>query len=177
MLPVAGLTDQATDVPETRFTTENCAVPAGATVAVVGLRLVGGGEVSEDLARLIVDVEILVESATLVAEILTAVAAGISAGAVYKPLTIVPTLGLSDQVTAVLEDPLTVAVNFIAWPALNAGPLGFSEMLTAVGCGVVGAGVVAGPSTIVAVAVLVGSAKLVAEIVTKESELTVLGAV
>jgi hypothetical protein len=30
--------------PEGRFTTENCLVPEGATVAVVGLTLVGAGE-------------------------------------------------------------------------------------------------------------------------------------
>jgi hypothetical protein len=39
MLPVAGLMDHVVVSPEGRFTTENCLVPAGATVAVVGLRL------------------------------------------------------------------------------------------------------------------------------------------
>ena len=43
MLPVAGLIDQVTLAPEGKFRTENCLVAAGATVAVVGLRLVGGG--------------------------------------------------------------------------------------------------------------------------------------
>ena len=43
MLPVLPLTDQATVAPEGRLRTENCLVPAGATVAVVGLTLVGGG--------------------------------------------------------------------------------------------------------------------------------------
>ena len=43
MLPVAGLIDQVTLSPEGRFTTENCLVPAGATVAVAGLTL-GVGE-------------------------------------------------------------------------------------------------------------------------------------
>jgi hypothetical protein len=41
MLP-DGLADHATVVPEGRFNTENCAVPAGATVAVVGLTLLAG---------------------------------------------------------------------------------------------------------------------------------------
>jgi hypothetical protein len=43
MLPVAGLMDQVVVSPEGRFTTENCLVPEGATVAVVGLTL-GVGE-------------------------------------------------------------------------------------------------------------------------------------
>jgi hypothetical protein len=42
MLPVDGLIDHATAVPDGRFLTENCWVPEGATVAVAGLTLVGG---------------------------------------------------------------------------------------------------------------------------------------
>jgi hypothetical protein len=44
MPPVAGLTVQATLVPEGKFSTENCWVFPGATVAVAGVTLVGGGE-------------------------------------------------------------------------------------------------------------------------------------
>jgi hypothetical protein len=43
MLPVVGLTDQLTLTPDGRFRTENCFVPEGATDAVAGLTLVGGG--------------------------------------------------------------------------------------------------------------------------------------
>jgi hypothetical protein len=43
MLPKAGLIDQVMLSPIGRFRTENCLVPAGATVAADGLRL-GGGE-------------------------------------------------------------------------------------------------------------------------------------
>jgi hypothetical protein len=39
MLPEAELMDQVTLSPEGRFTTENCVVPEGATVAVDGLTL------------------------------------------------------------------------------------------------------------------------------------------
>jgi hypothetical protein len=41
ILPVEGLSDHVTVVPEGRFCTVNCRVPAGATVAVAGLTLVG----------------------------------------------------------------------------------------------------------------------------------------
>ena len=50
MLPVAGLIDQVTLSPEGRFTTENCLVPAGATVAVAGLTLDVGEACSVMLA-------------------------------------------------------------------------------------------------------------------------------
>ena len=53
-----------------------------------------------------------VESARLVAMTLTVWVELALEGAVYKPvLEIVPKLGLIDQVTAVLVDPVTVAVN------------------------------------------------------------------
>ena len=41
MLPMAELNDQATVMPDGRFTTENCLVAAGATVGAAGLTLVG----------------------------------------------------------------------------------------------------------------------------------------
>jgi hypothetical protein len=42
MVPAAGVSDHVTLSPDGRFRTENCSVPAGATVAVAGLTLVGG---------------------------------------------------------------------------------------------------------------------------------------
>jgi hypothetical protein len=50
MVPTAGLADQVTLAPEGRFTTENCSVPDGATVAVAGLTLVAGEALSFKLA-------------------------------------------------------------------------------------------------------------------------------
>jgi hypothetical protein len=41
MVPAVGVSAHLTPVPEGRFRTENCLVPAGATVAVAGLTLVG----------------------------------------------------------------------------------------------------------------------------------------
>jgi hypothetical protein len=53
-----------------------------------------------------------VESATLVAFTVTVWELVIEPGAVYRPvLEIVPTAGLSDQVTAMFVVPVTVAVN------------------------------------------------------------------
>jgi hypothetical protein len=43
ILPTAGLFAQVTLVPEGKFKTENCLVPAGATMAAEGVMLVGGG--------------------------------------------------------------------------------------------------------------------------------------
>ena len=88
-------------------------VPEGATVAVDGLTLVArtGADTRAGTARLTIAVALLVGSATLVAVIVTGCDAPIVAGAVYNPLTRLPTLGLSDQVTAVLLLPVTVAPN------------------------------------------------------------------
>ena len=79
--------------------------------------------------------------------------------------------------TAVLELPETVALSCFDWLALSEVDLGFKVMLTFDGGGVVTAGAMAGPRRMVALADLVGSATLVARIVTNESELTELGAV
>ena len=57
-------------------------------------------------------VAFLVWSATLVAVTMTVCGLPSVAGAVYRPpLEIVPTAGLTDQVTAVLVVPITAAVN------------------------------------------------------------------
>ncbi len=116
-------------------------------------------------------------SAALVAVIWTTCIALTVEGAVYNPLLTVPTWGFSDQVTAVFEVPLTVALNCFDWPAASDGDFGFRVTLTVDGGGVVTAGVMAGPRRMVALADLVGSARLVARIVTSESEPTELGAV
>lgn len=52
MFPVTGLSSHATLAPEGKFRTENCLIPAGATVTVAGLMLVGdaGEAVSVKLA-------------------------------------------------------------------------------------------------------------------------------
>jgi hypothetical protein len=171
MLPVAGLTVQATLVPEGKFPTENCRVFSGDMVAIAGLTLVGAG--AAEASRLIAAVALLVVSAALVAVIVMLCARLAVAGAVYKPLTTRPILGLSDQVTAVSEVPLTEAVNWVEWPPARERTFGVSETLTGA---VVASGVMAGPSVMVALAVLVGSAALVAKMVTSESAVTELGA-
>jgi hypothetical protein len=50
MLPVAGITAQATLAPEGKFATENCWVPEGATVALAGLML-GVGAIRAEACR------------------------------------------------------------------------------------------------------------------------------
>jgi hypothetical protein len=81
----------------------------------------------------------------------------------------VPTGGFKDQVTPVLEFPLTVAVKLALWPPSSAAVLGDKLRLTAAGC-------VASRVT-AAVAVLVGSATLEAVSVTVRRLETVAGAV
>jgi hypothetical protein len=100
MLPVAGLTAQATVVPEGKFSTENCWVFAGATVTVAGLTLMGGGEACRvkvaDPRTVFVD--------ELVAVTLMVVCAATVLGAVYRPaLVMLPVAGLTAQATLVPE--------------------------------------------------------------------------
>src|SRR5215467_897647 len=108
----------------------------------------------------------LVGSATLVAVMVTICAEEIVAGAVYKPAVIrVPTDGFMLQVTAVLPVPLTVAVN-CCWPlAVRVTDTGVTDTATV------------GVSATVALADLVGSATLVAVMVTVCAEEIVAGAV
>ena len=120
--------------------------------ALVGdkLRLTVEGGVA---VRVTVAVAVLVGSATLDAVIVTVCWLEIVAGAVYTPFTMVPTAGLSDQVTAVLLVPVTEAVKVAEPPApsdTEAGPI-----VTATGV-----------RDTVALAVLVVSAALVAVTVT-----------
>ena len=100
MLPVVPLTDQVTVAPEGRLRTENCLVPAGATVPVAGLTLVGAGEA--------VTVKVAVPRTAWVEESLavtvTVVWEATVPGTVYKPLcAMLPVAGLIDQVTLVPE--------------------------------------------------------------------------
>ena len=44
MVPTAGFSVHVTLAPEGKFRTENCSVPAGATVAVDGVTLVGNAD-------------------------------------------------------------------------------------------------------------------------------------
>ena len=76
--------------------------------AVLGdkLRLTVKGNVA---VRVTAAVAVLVGSATLDAVMVTVWRLEIVAGAVYSPFTMVPTAGLSDQVTAVLLVPVTEA--------------------------------------------------------------------
>ena len=71
----------------------------------------------------------------------------------YTPFTIVPTAGLSDQVTAVLLVPVTEVVNVADWPPVRETVAGPTVTAT-------------GVSDTVAVAVFVESAALVAVMVT-----------
>jgi hypothetical protein len=70
----------------------------------------------------------VVPSTTLVAFTVTVCCAVIEAGAVYKPFTSVPTSGVTDHVTPVLELPVTVAVNCCVWLCSKFTPVGL--MLT-----------------------------------------------
>jgi hypothetical protein len=71
-------------------------------------------------------------------------------GAVYNPLTTVPTAGVNDHVAAVLVVPAMEALNWLDWPAVSETEEGATAIETT------------GTSVIVALALLVLSATLVA---------------
>jgi hypothetical protein len=75
-------------------------------------------------------------------------------GAVYTPFVIIPIDGVSVHVTAVDEVPPIVTLNWVDWPPVREIEEGVSAMPTA------------GTREIVALPVLVGSAKLAAVTVT-----------
>jgi hypothetical protein len=86
----------------------------GASVIVTGMSVM-------------VAVAVLVLSAELVAVSVMVCVEAIVAGAVYNPpLVTVPTFGDNVYVTAVLLDPVTVAVNGCAWLTLNEADVGAS---------------------------------------------------
>ena len=108
MLPTAGLSDQVTAVLDELATVAvNACVCDGVRVTVPGVNATLTGGASDTLA-----LAVLVESATLVAVTVTVCALEMEAGAVKTPAAeMLPTAGLSDQVTAVFEVFATVAVN------------------------------------------------------------------
>jgi len=99
------------------------ATPDGSEVVVI--ERTGGVSVTEALA-------ILVGSAALVAETTTVCGEVMDPGAIYKPLgEIVPTEGLTAQVTAVLVVPDTAAVNCWLCDAIRRVVAGVMEIETA----------------------------------------------
>ena len=70
------------------------------------------------------------ESATLVAVMVTDCAVLITEGAVYKPFDKFPSEGVMDQVTEVLELPVTVAVNCLLCDAVRVALEGLTPTLT-----------------------------------------------
>ena len=99
----------------------------------------------------------LVISAWLMAVNVTVCCAVTLAGAVYSPLLMLPRPGVKDHITPVFVVPETEAVNCAECPATRLVELGETEIPT---------GTTGGVSMTVAVATLVESASLVAEIVT-----------
>src|SRR5271154_586884 len=103
MLPVVGLTDHVTPAPEGRFSTENCSVREGATLAVAGVTLVGAGGGGE--ARRVR----LAAPRTACVEAFLAVTVKVCCeatlpGARYKPACVMlPLAGLTAQLTLVPE--------------------------------------------------------------------------
>lgn len=140
------------------------AVP-GERLTVTGLLGWGGLDIG---FRTKEAVAVLVMSAWLVAISVTFCCAVRVAGAVYTPLFRTPTVGVTDQLTAVLLVPEMEAVNFADWPAFNTVDVGATEIPT---------GITGTPSDTVAVALLVESARLVAVIATCVSALREDGAV
>jgi hypothetical protein len=117
MAPTCGLTDHVTPVFEFPLTfAVKVALWPPWTDAIVGatLRVTADGGVA---IRVTAAVAVLVESATLEAVIVTVCWLETVAGAVYTPFTMVPTAGLSDQVTAVLLVSVTEALNVADAPA------------------------------------------------------------
>jgi len=75
-------------------------------------------------------VAVLVLSAALAAVTVTVCEADTVAGAVYTPFVTVPTAGDSDQFTAVLVDPLTVALSVVDFPPVRVAVVGETEIET-----------------------------------------------
>jgi hypothetical protein len=163
MVPTGGLKDHVTPVLEFPLTVGvKLAVCPPLSVAFLGdkLRLTGEGGVA---FRVTMAVAVLLGSARLAAVIVTVCRLETVAGAVYTPFVMVPTAGLSDQVTAVLPVPVTEAVNVAAPPApsdTEAGPIVNST----------------GVKDTMALAFLVVSATLVAVTVTVWRFATIAGA-
>jgi hypothetical protein len=96
------------------------------SVAEVGLTVTPTGS-----TRLTAAVADFVVSATLVARTVTVCDVVTDAGAVYKPeVEMVPTDGLIDHVTAVLVEPVTVALNCRVCELLSVADVGLTETAT-----------------------------------------------
>lgn len=112
-VPVGGVTDQFTAVFVLPVTVAvNCWVCPWDKLTEPGVTLICGGGLSVTTAE-----PEVVPSAVLVAVMVIFCWLAILAGAVYNPLTSVPVTGVIDQITDVLELPVTVAVNCLdcAW--------------------------------------------------------------
>ncbi len=112
MLPTLGLMDQVTLPADagimTEELTENCWLCAGTSVTEPGV-------IDRPGIRVTVADPDLVGSAALVAVTVTVCCALMEEGAVYKPpVEMLPVPGVTDQVTAWLLEPVTVAVNCCA---------------------------------------------------------------
>jgi uncharacterized membrane protein len=136
MLPIDGLSDQVTLVllePET--VAVNCWAWPPLRLEVPGVTVTETG-VAGGISVTVAD-EDLVESAAEVAVTLTVVWLEIEEGAVNIPVDEIPPIeGLSDQVTAVLLEPETVAVNCWAWLPLRLEVPGVTVTETGVAGGI-----------------------------------------
>jgi hypothetical protein len=161
--PTCGLTDHVTPLfvfPLTLAVKVARWPPWSDAFAGDTLRLTAAGGVGISVTAA---VAVLVGSATLEAVIVTVCRLETVAGAVYAPFTMVPTAGMSDQVTAVLLAPVTDALKLADAPApsdTEAGPI-----VTEIGV-----------RDTEALAVFVVSAALVAVIVTAWCIATIAGA-
>ena len=107
------------------------------------------------LAIRVMIVEALCVGSSILTTVTTVVCVvAILTGAVYTPFVIVPIDGVSVHVTAVDTTPLIVTLNWVDWPPVREIEEGVSAMPTE------------GTRVIVALPVLVGSAKLAAVTVT-----------
>jgi hypothetical protein len=130
MVPMLGLSDQLTAVLLV-FTTvaTNCRLSLVTRVALVGKTEIETGTIGG--FKVMVAVAVLEGSAMLVAVAMTVCVAVTLAGAVYTPAAVMePTLGLIDQVTAVLLVPATLAVKVWVWPPKRDALGGNTEMVT-----------------------------------------------
>ena len=139
----------------------NCCVPEGFRVAKLGLTLNVG---AEDVLNVMFALAVCAAFAILATVSTMVCRALIVTGAVYTPFVIVPTDGASDHVTAVVGVPPMETLNWVDWPPVREVEEGVSAMPTV------------DTSVIVALLVLVGSAKLVAVTVTVCWLLIVAGA-
>jgi hypothetical protein len=168
MAPTLGASDQVTAVFVVPLTVAvNCCVWELDKVALAGLtdtETPPAGGLSVTAA-----VPVFVVSAALVAVTVTVCVEVMLEGAVYRPaVDIVPTFGVSDQVTAVFVVPLTVAVNCRVWELVKVALAGLTDTETPPAGGL---------SVTVAVPVFVVSAALVAVTVTVCVEVMLEGAV